>query len=1091
MFIVELLNVVVSRQTNSRLLCILLCVSVCSVIILVLYQLSYPPNNSKNNPNGHRKYDFHDDEYGDRDFMGTETEIHDSVVALQKNPHHEKNVSSVGVKSIAIGCAITSHNEEHLSLENIAYKLPFLRTLVPSFCKTASAGYEYHFYAAFDMRDPHLIKEQFMEAIYERFNEIVELICPKNSKSFLHFVQCNHNHNPTWAQNDAMMEAYLDHVEYYYRLNDDTLMLTPGWTETFIDGLQGFSPPNVGVVGPLHKGGNEAILTYDFVHRTHIDIFGYYYPRVFTDWWADDWITKVYGDMRTLKMPSVRLIHTGEAGTRYEVKHSRQKFLEEQIKEDQETLERHLKAVKEAASRKLSTTTTVKVISMSLWSSKTRYTFGALRNAQLMPVYFPGWTLRVYIEKPRDDGTTRFLPVPDRIVVKLARLGVEIMHVDAEQSHIPPMMWRFLIADDMSVDLFIVRDSDCRLQDRDAAVVKDWITSKTPFHCIRDHPSHIPYPVLGGLWGGMPKKLHEIIPIPWQELMMGTRAEYSQDMSFLASAIWPQVQNYAFCHDSVSCKKWTNSHPFPLSRTGTEHLGQVFDAFGNARDEDIQILLENRPNAECTIQQKDREIEEVTTRRMFITTADHGKRLETIAFISSSSALSSNISSTNRDRSSHKKHLQKYQKVFQPIHATANQNLSRAITGLNQSANSQTSSTQSASVPYSFTQNASVSKASNKNTSSSLSAVVWSMDYSIFFVHVIKYLTSSHSLQFLDKSLASGCKTMGTCARNLRVITRKNGLNVNGELIRLFHEEYELDPEMNLVTHFLCTYPATMCELYVGFDRPLIIYISSRYEHGKYTVAKWRQWNGLLKSIANDRQNRILASNIYDARYLQYFTGISATVIPLQCGYINATYSSTKNTVLLSVSLFPNFDEFFLHKFENAMQNNSDYFKLSLSENEMWFSASRSHIGVIHIPYDAVSKHFCEDYAKNIPIFIPNIELVIDWHFQYDILSQLTWNSIRKLMGENASRSPLPPADVGLRGIPDPNENQNKKSITYWLELTDFYQSPNVIFFSSFDDLRKKLETVDFHEISRKMRKENERKKVAAFHQWRDVFEKG
>lgn len=96
----------------------------------------------------------------------------------------------------------------------------------------------------------------------------------------------------------------------------------------------------MGVVGPLHKGGNEAILTYDFVHRTHIDVFGYYYPRVFTDWWADNWMSMVYGADRTLKVPGVRLVHTDEAGQRYEVKHSNEKYLKEEIEEDRIILNR-------------------------------------------------------------------------------------------------------------------------------------------------------------------------------------------------------------------------------------------------------------------------------------------------------------------------------------------------------------------------------------------------------------------------------------------------------------------------------------------------------------------------------------------------------------------------------------------------------------------------------------------------------------------------------------------------------------------------------------------------------------------------------
>ncbi len=37
---------------------------------------------------------------------------------------------------------------------------------------------------------------------------------------------------------------------------------------------------------------------------------------------------------------------------------------------------------------------------------------GAIRNAQLTPVVFPGWTLRVYIEKVQYPGVTG--PVNDQ-----------------------------------------------------------------------------------------------------------------------------------------------------------------------------------------------------------------------------------------------------------------------------------------------------------------------------------------------------------------------------------------------------------------------------------------------------------------------------------------------------------------------------------------------------------------------------------------------------------------------------------------------------------------------------------------------------
>lgn len=34
---------------------------------------------------------------------------------------------------------------------------------------------------------------------------------------------------------------------------------------------------------------------------------------------------------------------------------------------------------------------------MSIPCNEARYTYGAIRNAQLMPLYFPDWILRVYI----------------------------------------------------------------------------------------------------------------------------------------------------------------------------------------------------------------------------------------------------------------------------------------------------------------------------------------------------------------------------------------------------------------------------------------------------------------------------------------------------------------------------------------------------------------------------------------------------------------------------------------------------------------------------------------------------------------------
>ena len=100
------------------------------------------------------------------------------------------------------------------------------------------------------------------------------------------------------------------------------------------------------------------------------------------------------------------------------------------------------------------------IVSMSLWGSDPRYTVGAVRNAELIKQFLPGWKLRVYVELPSE--SPKFGPVPKDILNKLRELGADLNYMDPTDTRVPPMMWRFLVADDLSVDRFIVRDTDSR-----------------------------------------------------------------------------------------------------------------------------------------------------------------------------------------------------------------------------------------------------------------------------------------------------------------------------------------------------------------------------------------------------------------------------------------------------------------------------------------------------------------------------------------------------------------------------------------------------------------------------------------------------
>ena len=127
--------------------------------------------------------------------------------------------------------------------------------------------------------------------------------------------------------NEIARQAYKDGAEYMCRINDDTKFITKNWTSLEIKKkLANYEPTNVGVVGPTCRQGITHIMAHDMVHRTHMEIFNYYYPPVFENWWIDNWITFVYKPNRSIKLKNWEVVHCLKQGTRYTVHFSLEKF---------------------------------------------------------------------------------------------------------------------------------------------------------------------------------------------------------------------------------------------------------------------------------------------------------------------------------------------------------------------------------------------------------------------------------------------------------------------------------------------------------------------------------------------------------------------------------------------------------------------------------------------------------------------------------------------------------------------------------------------------------------------------------------------
>jgi hypothetical protein len=132
-----------------------------------------------------------------------------------------------------------------------------------------------------------------------------------------------------------------------------------------------------------------------------------------------------------------------------------QDAIDQEIKEEKEAKEEDLEYIKHI--HNFPTSTEKRVISFGLYGAKHKYTTGAIRNAEMAETYFPGWVCRYYHTSD----------VPQEVLTKLKELGSELVPIPDGQGYVGGMFWRFHVAADESVDRYIVRDTDSRLNSRD------------------------------------------------------------------------------------------------------------------------------------------------------------------------------------------------------------------------------------------------------------------------------------------------------------------------------------------------------------------------------------------------------------------------------------------------------------------------------------------------------------------------------------------------------------------------------------------------------------------------------------------------
>lgn len=329
----------------------------------------------------------------------------------------------------------------------------------------------------------------------------------------------------------------------------------------------------------------------------------------------------------------------------------------------------------------------------------------------------------------------------------------------------------------------------------------------------------------------------------------------------------------------------------------------------------------------------------------------------------------------------------------------------------------------------------------------------------------------------------------GACAKNLQILNKNNGMNPSEETRQKFYNFYKEKKEMSLVDAFVCFHPASMCEIYMAFNRSIIVIASTRYELGRFQADQWKAWNDNLKKIASDPKNLVAANNMYDVEYIRYFTGLRVTLLPSLCKYTNLRFNPSRKEFLIAPIRALAFEPIFINTLRHTLRQHQKDENMIVRVRDIYkhysYSDLTKHRAIIYVPYQVSTMSLFEQYRMAIPLFFPSLDLLTQWHLDYGVITERSWCNVLHRRKCNGSIIPGVLSDT-----PDPNDDYSYIAVRHWLKYADFYRWPHIIYYDSLDDLIKKLTSTNFVEVSKNMKLYNKRVQKRLMVKWGNVLQR-
>jgi len=253
----------------------------------------------------------------------------------------------------------------------------------------------------------------------------------------------------------------------------------------------------------------------------------------------------------------------------------------------------------------------------------------------------------------------------------------------------------------------------------------------------------------------------------------------------------------------------------------------------------------------------------------------------------------------------------------------------------------------------------------------------------------------------------------------------------------IFREKY--NRYLRTFDGFIVCFPPAFAEIFVEFDKPILVYFGTRYEAPFTNSADdWDFLNSVLTSGQKTGQINFVTNNLADLNYYKYFTESTAAYLPSLCDYTKAEWVQGGNQKVI-------FSRDERIAAEVSLKTDCDWLSPQMAFGKAYSWKKLSQVEeVLVIPYNISTMTLFELATLGIPVSIPSAQFLETLRLRFEgILSELSFFTVLQLSLEELDEA-------------NPNRIDLKEIREWWTRYADFYNAelmPNVRLIDSFEDL--------------------------------------